>query len=222
MLGDHAIPSEHQSVDMQRKGTTQGKANGNCERPDGVLNRLWRCRHGGIAIIFALTAVPLILAAAAAVDISRMLIVRTRLGYALDAAGLAVGSSEGSEEQLQNVMQTFFDANYPEEELGIPATPDMEIDGNIICLTAHADVDTTLLQIIGIDEFTVNANNEIVRETTGLEVVLVLDNTGSMFGSKLTALEDASEDLVDILFGQEEVAEKLFVGVGASFLLPQP
>jgi hypothetical protein len=43
--------------------------------------------------------------------------------------------------------------------------------------------------------------------------VLALDNTGSMAGSKLANLKVASNDLLDIVFGGDEVAEDLYVGL---------
>jgi len=44
-------------------------------------------------------------------------------------------------------------------------------------------------------------------------VVLVLDNTGSMSGSKIIALKDAAAIFVDILFGDETEPELLKVGI---------
>ena len=47
-----------------------------------------------------------------------------------------------------------------------------------------------------------------------LEIVLVLDNTGSMqLGGKIDALRVAAQDMVDILFGDEQTPEKLFMGL---------
>ena len=57
------------------------------------------------------------------------------------------------------------------------------------------------------------AEAQITRETTGLEVVLALDNTGSMSGARLNALKTASNTLVDILFGDETQSETLFMGI---------
>ncbi|MFN6942704.1 MAG: pilus assembly protein TadG-related protein, partial [Parvibaculum sp.] len=80
-------------------------------------------RRGNFAIIFALTITPIAIAAAASVDISRAYIVETRLKAALDAAALAVGTASGlTNQQVQQIAQAYFDANYPEEILGVPGT----------------------------------------------------------------------------------------------------
>ncbi len=61
------------------------------------------------------------------------------------------------------------------------------------------------MQIAGFQTLDVNSYVEVTREQTALEVTLVLDNTGSMNSSgKITALKQASTDLVNLLFGQEE------------------
>ena len=52
-------------------------------------------RQGNVAMIFALSLVPITVAAGAGLDMSRAMIVRSRLTEALDAAGLAVGGTQG-------------------------------------------------------------------------------------------------------------------------------
>jgi len=178
------------------------------------LNRFRNDRGGVIAIIFALALIPILMAGGAAVDLSRAYIVKQRLGIALDAAGLAVGSARGlTDAQLQTLMLDYFNANYPAAEIGVTATPVMTIVDDVINITATADMDTTLMRIAQIDSITVAAETTIIRETKGLEVVLVLDNTGSMSGSKLASLKSASETFIDILFGSESTPALLKVGI---------
>lgn len=182
----------------------------------GALSRLRDDRSGAVAIIFALALIPLSLAGGLAVDLGRAYIVKNRLAYALDAAGLAVGASSSTDTQeLQSIANSFFDANYPSTELGVPSTPTLTVDedSGLVTVSATADVNTLLMQHVGISTITVAATSQITRETTGLEVVLALDNTGSMSGSKLTSLKSASNNLLDILFGDETEPETLFVGI---------
>ena len=170
-------------------------------------------RRGVAAIFFVLALVPIVAAGGAAVDLSRAYVVKQRLGNALDAAGLAVGSASGlSDSELNTLAQKYFDANYPAKELGVPATPVLTINDSEITLTATADMDTTLLRLAQIDSLLVAATTTIKRETKGLDVVLVLDNTGSMGGYKIASLKEASETFVEILFGDE--AEPKFLKVG--------
>ena len=179
-----------------------------------TLNRFASNRQGVIGLIFALALIPLLAAGGAAVDLSRAYLVKQRLGAALDAAGLAVGTASGATEaELNTLMLDYFNANYPASEIGPPVTPTMSIDDSEITITATADVATTLMRIVNIDNITVAASTTIIRETTGLEVVLVLDNTGSMFGAKMNSLKEASRTFVDIVFGDETEPEFLKVGI---------
>ncbi len=172
-------------------------------------------RRGVVAILFVLALVPILTAGGAAVDLSRAYVVKQRLGNALDAAGLAVGSTSGlSDSELNTLAQKYFAANYPAKELGVPATPRLTINDSEITLTATADMDTTLLRLAQIDSLLVAATTTIKREETkGLEVVLVLDNTGTMHGTRMASLKEASETFVEILFGDEAEPEFLKVGI---------
>lgn len=180
------------------------------------LKRFYRSRAGNVAMIFGLSAFPLFGSAGAAFDYARAMIVRARLAEAVDAAGLAIGSAVGLDlDQMQTMAQQFFDANYPDEAMGVPSEIIVTASAdNRFRLTAQATLETTLLGIVGIHEFHISVASEITRESKGLEVALVLDTTGSMGSSgKIEALRQAATDLVTILFGDVENANLLKVGI---------
>lgn len=178
------------------------------------LRAFRKSRDGVAAVFFALTLVPIIGAAGAAVDVSRAYLVKQRLNMALDAAGLAVGAAQTTDRKvLEATMKSYFAANYPANEVGIPAVPVMKITGKSITITAEAKVGTTLMRAVGVPNIKVAAETEIVKETKGIEVALVLDNTGSMSGSKIRSLQTASKEFVNILFGNKTEGDKLAVAV---------
>jgi len=184
-----------------------------CKRA-GALCRFAQARDGAIAIIFALALLPLLLAAGAAIDLGRAYMVKSRLGYAIDAAALAVGAATTTDEdELEAIMLAFFDANYPAQELGVPATPVMVINDSEVTIYATAEVSTTLMSIAQVETLTVSAETLVIRETKGLEVALVLDNTGSMGTTKMNNLKDAAQIFLDILYGNEAENELLKVAV---------
>ena len=78
-----------------------------------LIRRFISNRSGAVAIIFALSLIPLSLAGGLAVDFGQAYIVKNRLAYALDAAGLAVAQSPAgtSQENLAALAQSFFAAN---------------------------------------------------------------------------------------------------------------
>jgi len=203
MTDNHCAPSDESG----------GVFAGLCRVLARGLGRFLGDRRGGVALIFGFTMIPLTIGAGIAVDLARAYIVKNRLSFALDAAGLAVGSSAGTDEQLNAVLQDYFQANYPTKELGVPAAPSMQVIDSEIHLAATAELNTMLMSIVGIDQIEVAASSVIVRETKGLDVVMVLDNTGSMAGSKIDSLKSAANSLVDILFGDQTEADQLKVGV---------
>ena len=178
-----------------------------------MMKRFFRNRSGAIGIVFALAAIPLVLATGAAIDFGRAYLVKTRLASALDAAGLAVGSS-AADADLNAVLRNYFNANFPDSKLGSETALSMTNEGGEITLSAAASVDTVFLRIISQNEITVSASAKIIRETKGLEVVLVLDNTGSMRNNdKIGALRVAAQDMVDVVFGDQTAPDNLLMGL---------
>ena len=176
------------------------------------------CRFGGnksgvIAVVIALAFVPMVLATGVAVDFTRAFIVQQKMAAALDAAGLAVGASD-PDGDVQGVLQRYYAANFPPENLVTQTGLSMSIEGGLISLNAQARIQNIFLNLVGRDFFDLEVEAQVTRETTGLEVVMVLDNTGSMARSgRIYALKTAAKDLVDILFGDDNNPANLRVGM---------
>ena len=170
---------------------------------------------GNVAIIYALSLIPLLIAAGAAVDFSRALVVRSRLAEALDAAGLAVGASTNlNASQISTLAQQYFNANYPANKIGVPGSLNVVQTGQVITLSATANLPTTLMAVAGITHLDVSVSNEITRSNKALELALVLDTTGSMASSgKIQALQQSANDLIDILSGGINNPTQLKIGV---------
>lgn len=168
-------------------------------RFQNLFRRFLGDQRGNFAIMFALASIPIIMAAGAAVDISRAYVVETRLKAALDAAALAVGGVTGkSNAELQIIAQNYFNANYPADKMGVPGTVTVTQSGNVVSLTVAADLPTSLMGIAGIDTLDIVAESQVTRMGKKLEVALVLDNTGSMDnGGRMSVLKTAAKDLIN-------------------------
>lgn len=191
-------------------GSGAGNADPGCRRktapgfPANKLSRLLFNKQGNVAIIFALALLPTLAAIGAAVDITRALQVKARLNSALDAAGLAAGKKiDASDAVIIETANAYFQANYPADALGVPGALSVNITDDKIQLSVTANVETTIMKIMGFNDIDVSSTNEISREVTGLEIALALDNTGSMAGTKLANLKAASHELINILFGDD-------------------
>ncbi len=180
-----------------------------------LLKRFGGSESGTLAPVLAVAAVPMIMAAGVAVDYGNQVSVHARLQAAVDAAALAAGrEANKSEEELERIAKDYFNSNF-----GTPAnsgTPSMtmSVGGNELTVTGSVEVQNYLTKVAGFDSTIISATSEVSKEATGLEVVLVFDNTGSMGRqSRLSTLKIAAHDFVEILFGPREVADTLKVGV---------
>lgn len=182
-----------------------------------LKKRFHTCERGAVAMIVALSVVPLMVAGGLAVDLSRAYLTKARLSHALDAAGLAVGSMRTpstSASYLESQFNAFFTANYPSTEAGTTHDLTFVDNGGIITVTGKATLNTVLMRIVGVDTITVASSAQIEVETNGLELVMVLDNTGSMStDGRMTAMKSAAHDLIDIVFGDETSPTLLKVGL---------
>jgi Flp pilus assembly protein TadG len=190
----------------------------------GVFYRKIRqFRHeekGVVLILFILLIVPLLLVIAVGMDVGQTLIVKRQLTAAIDSAALTLGKLPDiiDQDDLNSKAEAYIRAHYPVSAIGNLTTfsvtrVDLGNGGSRIDISATAEVATSFMRIGGVDSLTVTVNAQVLRQENFLEVVMVLDNSGSMSGSKLTALKTAANTLVDILFGADAVSEKVRIGL---------
>ncbi|MEO8667299.1 MAG: TadE/TadG family type IV pilus assembly protein [Bauldia sp.] len=164
-----------------------------------VISKFRSDRRGNIAIIFALALMPLCAGVGAAVDYSRATAFRTDLMDALDAGVLAVGSqSTMKDDDAYKIIDAWMTAHLG-DQYGWHLDSVTQDDGGAITAMASAKVETTLSRVLGIDEIPIGVTSQAVRSTGKVELALVLDNTGSMKGTKISKLKTAAADLVDAL-----------------------
>lgn len=176
----------------------------------GFLRRLARARDGGVALVFGLALPPLMMMTVAGVDLHRAATVRSSLQDALDAAALAAARSQYTDAagvqrigmaSLRANMQNFTGVTLDESATSFTLTPE-----RVVIAVARANVDAIIADIllppygqVLDDELPVTASSEVMRSNNRVEVALVLDNTGSMAGTKLANTKTAAIDLIDRL-----------------------
>jgi Flp pilus assembly protein TadG len=178
------------------------------------LLRLWRSEEGSVMPVIGVLVVALLGSSGAAIDTGRGQLVKAKLSSSLDAAGLAAGATVNTA-TLSDEAEKYLYANF-NNYLGATIT-DFTITPNenntVFELSATAEVPTTFMKMLGMNTITVGAESEITRASSGLELVMVLDNTGSMSGTKLSDLKTAATDMVNILFGGSASVENLWIGL---------
>ena len=200
-----------------------------------ISRQFGRDHRGNLGAIFALTMIPVLGITGAAVDYNNALNVRTTMQTALDAATLAGGRelqvsgdpdlAWASAENyfaaaVNNIKSSHFKNDAAKPKLTSTQGGSIDLDTNTISLSAAATFKPSILPLIGIDtlEVSVQTMGELKQGTAGnngyenLELVMMLDTTGSMGGSKMTALKASAKDLVQIVLGngvQDEFTSKI-------------
>ncbi len=173
-------------------------------------------RRGAVAVFLAVGIVPLIGFIGIATDAARGYMVRAKLQQALDAAALAGGRAMDDPDRDDDI-RAFFAANFPDGFLGatvnIPTITVDTVEG-VVDVQVAAALPTSFMRVFGADNIDVSARAVVRRAVRGMELVLIMDNTGSMrWDNKMTTMKTAATDLIDILYGSNETVDDFYVGI---------
>ena len=185
------------------------------------LSVLKKNQKGSILMQTALASTILIGMLGIGVDLGRAYLYRAQLSGALDAAALAGAKSFHSatrDAEIQAFFDSNFDADYMGGSVGSLVITEVDQVSKTLDVKTTAQVDTVFMSIFGHDDISVAAGAETTSKQTGLQLVMVLDNTGSMRSSdggvvRINALKSASKTLVNSLFCDDAVNDKLQVSV---------
>jgi Putative Flp pilus-assembly TadE/G-like len=180
------------------------------------LNRLFSrfCKDSSATVtqIFALSSIPFFLAAGAAIDGARINDEHSKFMAAIDSAVIAVAADDraavqdlsGNElearmAELEDLAAEFVKKNY--HSSGDIAV-DLEITGQKVKLDASFQFPTTIMSLVGIDEVNMNASSTVQKAMRPIELVMVMDTTGSMSsGGKIAGAKTAAHSLLTTLYG---------------------
>jgi len=166
-------------------------------------------RRASVMTWVGVSILPLLISVGMATDISRGFLLRSKLNSALDAAALA-GARNLNADNRDDIIQQFFDANFPDDFMGATIEPlDIQLiqtegDPDRLQVSAAAEVPTLFMNLIDIDDFDVGTSSEVTVSSKSVEVSLVLDVTGSMSGQRIADLKDAAKELVDIVVQDDQ------------------
>ncbi|SLN36439.1 TadE/TadG family type IV pilus assembly protein [Oceanibacterium hippocampi] len=182
----------------------------------GLFRNLARDERGVSTIFVAAAIVPMFGLAGLAIDAGRGYIVQARLHQAVDSAALAGGRvffNDDRDAQITMYLNANFPANYMGATLSTPTITANEATGTVT-VSATASISTTFLRVLGIDNMTVQSRTVVERADRGLELVLVMDTTGSMDSDdKLEDMQAAAHELLGILYGEKTSIDNLWIAV---------
>ena len=171
---------------------------------------------GNISQITAAAAIPMMIAAGAAIDTVRINREQVAFDAAVDSAALAVAADDRasltglSESQaaeriaeLEAYAKKYMEENYTPQFGSNPVMDvHIEITGQYIELTAAHDFPTTIMSLTGIDKINLVAQSQIMKAMRPIELTLVMDTTGSMAtDNKIDGAKNAARDLLNTVYG---------------------
>ena len=184
---------------------------------------------GVVLLLVALLLVPFIVLLGVAADARQLMIVKNQLQSAIDAAALDIGTnpsltSAQAQTQAQNYVNANFSTQYSSATLSSLAVTQSQSQAsgncpaNTVCITATATINTTFLQVINYTTLSTTVSSQVTIAQNHLEVVLVLDNTGSMlqtYGGMtgIQGLITASTTLVNTLFASDPTGQYVKIAV---------
>jgi hypothetical protein len=158
----------------------------------------------------------MLLAAGAAIDTVRINREQVAFDAAVDSAALAVAADDRASLSGLNAAQTtariaeleafakkYMAANYtPQYGSSQEMDVDIDITGQAIDLTAKHSFPTTIMSLTGIDEIELGAHSQIMKAMRPIEMVLVMDTTGSMAtDDKIGGAKTAARNLLSTVYG---------------------
>ena len=182
------------------------------------IARYHQSERGTSVVTMAMAMSVLVGAVGLSFDAGRGYMIKDRLGAAVDAAALAGGRSLdlGGDGNYAAQITKYFQANMPDGFMGATVgTPQVQLldGGNQIQVTATATVPSTLMKVLDAGDLVISAKAVVARSARGMEVALVLDNSGSMDGGKMTDLRTSAQTLLDIMYGDKTSVDNLYVSV---------
>lgn len=210
----------------------------------GELGRAWsanlRCgisklladRRGSAVAMMAAGLIPAIAALGSAIDAGRIYMVKSQLQTGVDAAALAgarsfsiTGTAPNSRESQ---ARAYFSGNFPNAYLGVTnldLKPSFDVvkDVNTTTVVATANLPMSFMRLFGFEQQPIKATAKAAIQPHPLEVMMVLDNTGSLKANlpkdangvvktRITALKDAAKSFNDILYQGSDTRKDLAMG----------
>lgn len=172
-----------------------------------------------MAIMFSLAAVPLLLGAGAASDILRANNANTLLQAATDAAALAGAAGKkhtASAAQLKLIVDDYLISNKADKILKSVSIQKSGYDSEtgIFSVKLTGKIDTTFMALAGYSTMDVIGYSEVELGSGALELVMVLDTTGSMNAEgRLGTLKVAAKDLVDKILKDKSSESYIKIGI---------
>lgn len=177
------------------------------------MERSFNSQKGAVMVMFALMLTVLVGFTSLAVEVGRWYLVKAELSKAVDAAALTAAKNLSNPNvTLVDLAQEFGFENFPVGYLGTPGEGDGAVHLDVTRVQTDAGVDTNQFRVNGtVSVFpifstlfginTVQTGSSGVAQRKDVEIILVLDRSGSMWGgtpgSPMYDLKSAAQSFMD-------------------------
>ncbi|WP_019905270.1 TadE/TadG family type IV pilus assembly protein [Methylobacterium sp. 77] len=183
--------------------------------PSNLLKRFRKDSGGAVALLFGLLSIPLLVLAGLAIDYGVNSMAQQGFQDASDSTVLSLLklATSTTDADLQTKADRQIRAAVPKL---IDADTKITVTRveNTITVAVTGKTPTSLSKIVGYNAFPLSVTSVGTRGSGNLEIALVLDNTGSMSGAKITNLKSAANDLVTALFKEVDPAKPNALKIG--------
>ena len=178
--------------------------------PLHAARRWTRSRGANVAVIFALSALPILGVAGFAIDMAQRNSKATAVQNSLDMAGLAAAkfikdNPNATQAELQAEVDAFFAAELTDVNNANMQDVMVQQTGTHLSLQVEGHMNTSIMHMLGRSTMPLNTKSMIALDLESkAEIALVLDTSGSMSrpsgsGTQMTVLQEAARGLVDDL-----------------------
>lgn len=197
------------------------------DRIKSLPHRLWSNRRGATMPIMVAGMIPVLAGVGGAIDLSRIYLIRSQMQAGVDAAALAGARSFGDTTNgpggRNTQVNAYFEENFADGYLGAPditPLPNFSTNSgiNVTRVTATVELPMLFMQIFGIGEKHIEVVAQAELQPKPLEVMVVLDDTGSMStsdvggGTRMDALKNAMYSFINILHQGSTSRDELGLG----------
>lgn len=175
--------------------------------------------RGNVAIMFSFAVIGAVGLAGLAIEYSRAQSIQVIVSSAADSAALAAVKGGLTTSDRRKIAENLFlsNINAIDGVSKVVMTPkDIKKNGEFAALevSGYVRMPSSLGGLFGKKYLDIGFNSRATASAGDfLEVALALDTTGSMSGSKMTALKQAAKDLVQTLKQKNKTGEKVKIAV---------
>ena len=182
---------------------------------------VWRFGHGergNVALMFALTIVPVMGAVGAAVDFSQATSARAAMQASADATALILSkiATSLSASDLDKKANDLFQVNFSRSRIsGITVAATLtDGDKSELRVSASGNVATNFMGLFGYKTLKIGTEAVVKWGETRVRVALVLDNTGSMASAgKMDALKSAARGFLSQMQASANTNGDVYVSI---------